>query len=434
MRAYGYVRISRDEDGKKESIDTQRRVLHTFAEEKGIVLVDVLEDNNISGYTMDRPGFNQLKSLILAGSVDLLLVKDLSRIGRHNAKVLLFLDELTDLGIRLVLMNDNYDSSSDDDTILGIKTWYNELYLKDLSKKITTNIRQKQREGLVIVESYGYIKDPTNKNKLLIDESTAPVVRLIFSMYLEGMGCAAIAKKLTQMGITTPSMQKFNRQGFGWKPDWVHKDKWSPTGVKRIITNDAYIGTLRCGVSKLPRMKGKRHRAPKEEHIVHENFMEAIISREDFEAVQTILKQRTKNKQRDGQNQRVHRYAGILKCAECGNGFTTRSRRDKEGNLIRLVYNCTTHYRFGNEYCSGHTIHESTIDEHVFSTLEAILHSGALQLGEIERRIDESAITPDFMVKRRENLQRRIVAKKRRSRIMPASLPEGLSMKRFSRN
>lgn len=78
MRAYGYVRVSRDEDGKKESIDTQRRVLHTFAEEKGIVLVDVLEDNNISGYTMDRPGFNQLKSLIQAGSVDLLLVKDLS--------------------------------------------------------------------------------------------------------------------------------------------------------------------------------------------------------------------------------------------------------------------------------------------------------------------------------------------------------------------
>ena len=412
MRAYGYVRVSRDEDGKKESIDTQRRVLHTFAKEKGIVLVDVLEDNNVSGYTMERPGFNKLKELILAGGVDLLLVKDLSRVGRHNAKVLLFLDELTDAGIRLLLMNDNYDSSSDDDTILGIKTWYNELYLKDLSKKITTNIRQRQREGLVIVESYGYLKAPNDKNKLLIDESTAHIVRLIFSMYLEGMGCTTIARQLTLMGITTPSMQKFHRDGFSWKPDWVHKDKWSPTGVRRIVTNDAYIGTLRCGVSKIPRMKGKRTLAPKDQHIVHENFMEAIISREDFEAAQIILAQRTKNKQRAGQNQRAHRYSGILKCAECGNGFTSRSRRDKDGNLIRIAYNCTTNFRFGKDHCTSHTIHESTVDDLVFGQLETILRSGSLQISEIERRIDEDAKKPDYMAKHRENLIKRIADKK----------------------
>ena len=412
MGAYGYVRVSRDEDGKKESIDTQRRVLHTFAREKGIVLVDVLEDNNVSGYTMEREGFSKLKSLILAGTVDMLIVKDLSRIGRHNAKVLLFLDELTDLGVRLVLMNDNYDSSSDDDTILGIKTWYNELYLKDLSKKITTNMRQRQREGLVIVESYGYLKHPDNKNQLIIDESTAPTVRLIFSMYLEGMGCNTIAKKLTAMGIITPSMQKFNRQGFGWKPDWAHKDKWSPTGVKRIVTNDAYIGTLRCGVSQIPRMKGKRKRTPAEQHIVHENFMEAIISSEDFDAAQAILRQRTQTKQRSGQNQRIHRYSGILKCAECGNGFTVRTRRDKEGRLIRLAYNCTTHYRFGKEYCTSHTIHESSIDDVVFEQAEMILRSGILRIKEIERQIDADSSEPDFMVQHRERLEKRLSDKR----------------------
>lgn len=214
------------------------------------------------------------------------------------------------------------------------------------------------------------------------------------------------------MGITTPSMQKFNRQGFGWKPDWAHKDKWSPTGVKRIITNDVYLGILRCGITNLPRMKGKRKRAPKDQHIVHEDFIEAIISREDFDAAQTILEQRTKSKQRVGQNHKAHRYAGTLTCAECGNGFTVRSRRDKEGNLIRVAYNCTTNFRFGKEYCTGHTIHESTIDEHVFSTLEEILRSGSMQMEEIERRIDEGAKTPDLMEKQRENLERRIAAKK----------------------
>ena len=183
--------MSRDEDGKKESIDTQRRVLHSFAGERNITLIDVLEDNNVSGYTLDRPGFNKLKELIEAGMVDLLLVKDLSRVGRHNAKVLLFLDFLTDMNVRLVLMNDNYDSESDDDTILGIKTWYNELYLKDLSKKITTNMRQRQKEGLVIVESYGYIKSPHDKNKLLIDESAAQIVRLFFLGILRGWAVPA---------------------------------------------------------------------------------------------------------------------------------------------------------------------------------------------------------------------------------------------------
>lgn len=150
MRAYGYVRISRDEDGKKESIETQKKVIIDFAQQNGIDLIDIFEDNNVSGYTFERDGLNKLKELIEDGQVGALVAKDLSRIGRHNAKVLLFLDYLDDKKVRLMLKSDNYDSESDDDTMLGIRAWYNEMYLKDLSKKITANIRQKQKEGLVM--------------------------------------------------------------------------------------------------------------------------------------------------------------------------------------------------------------------------------------------------------------------------------------------
>lgn len=139
MRAYGYVRISRDEDGKKESIDTQKKVVIDFARQNGVELIEVIEDNNVSGYTFEREGLNRLKDLIEDGQVEALFAKDLSRIGRHNAKVLLFLDYLDDKNVRLMLKSDNYDSENDDDTMLGIKAWYNEMYLKDLSKKITAN-------------------------------------------------------------------------------------------------------------------------------------------------------------------------------------------------------------------------------------------------------------------------------------------------------
>lgn len=182
MRAYGYVRISRDEDGKRESIGTQKKVVCDYAKENNIELINVFEDNNISGYSFEREGLQQLMTLIEGKKVDILIAKDLSRIGRHNAKTLLFLDYLDDNGVRLVLLNDNYDSKTDDDTTIGIKTWYNEMYLKDLSRKIKTNMRQKQKEGLVIVPHYGYMKDPINPKKIVIDYEVSETVKLIFKL------------------------------------------------------------------------------------------------------------------------------------------------------------------------------------------------------------------------------------------------------------
>jgi len=159
-------------------------------------------------------------------------------------------------------------------------------------------------------------------------------------------------------------------------------------------------------------MKGKRGRVPEEQHFVHENYIEPIITREDFNEVQAIFRQRTKNHQRTCQNQKVHRYAGLLKCGECGNGFTARRRRDQNGNFVRVSYNCNTYYRFGKEHCSAHGIHEEAIDEVVFDKLEELLHGGSLCIEEIERRIDEESSTPNLMEEHREKLAARIATKK----------------------
>jgi len=159
-------------------------------------------------------------------------------------------------------------------------------------------------------------------------------------------------------------------------------------------------------------MKGKRGRVPKEQHYVHESYMDAIVRREDFDEVQALFTRRAKNNQHTCQNQKVHRYAGLLKCGECGNGFTARRRRDGSGSFVRVAYNCTTYYRFGKGHCSSHSIHEAAIDEVVFGKLAALLRGGTLSIDEIERRIDEEASQPNPIQELRDKLEGRIAAKK----------------------
>jgi len=423
MRAYGYVRISRDEDGKKESIGTQKKVVLDFAQQNGIELVDIFEDNNVSGYTFEREGMNKLKELIEDGKVDTLFAKDLSRLGRHNAKVLLFLNYLDDKNVRLMLKSDNYDSESDDNDLLGIKAWYNEMYLKDISKKITANIRQKQKDGLVIVQHYGYMKDPTDKNKLLIDEEVADTIKLIFRMYTEGYGCNKIAHHLNENGYDTPSVHKMKKFGFGWKPNWTQKDLWYATSVKRILRNDAYIGTLRCGLTKLTKMKGRKVKVPQEEQFVHEDFMPVIINKDDFNMVQELFDKRVDNNVR-AKNQKIHKYAGILKCSDCDKGFVARSRKT-ESKGTTITYVCSTFHKFGSQFCTGHRIMEEDIDEIVLGQMRRLLYSATLRLDDIDKNIEDRLNKKKDYEKQSEQIRIRIHKKEEEIKGYSRQLAQG---------
>lgn len=159
LKAYGYCRLSRDEDRENYgSVDTQIQIINSICEENDFELIEMFIDDNVSGYKFEREALNELKEKIEEGLVDILIAKDLSRIGRHNAKTLLFLEYLEDYNVRLMV--GDYDSDKDTDDVIGIKTWYNEMYVKDISKKIIQNIRMKQKtNGLVVKETYGYLKD-----------------------------------------------------------------------------------------------------------------------------------------------------------------------------------------------------------------------------------------------------------------------------------
>ena len=201
----GYVRLSRDDDKRNYvSIENQKLIINQYAAERNIVIDRWYEDDGVSGYIFDRPGFNQLMS-DLDKDVETVFVKDFSRLGRHNAKVLLLLDEFQEREKHLIVIDDNYDSYNPDDDTIGIKTWYNERYVKDTSKKIRRAIGARQKEGTLMTQPpFGYVRNEKNKEILEIVPKEAEYIKMVFELYLNGSGYRKIANYLTDLGVPTP--------------------------------------------------------------------------------------------------------------------------------------------------------------------------------------------------------------------------------------
>lgn len=217
------------------------------------------------------------------------------------------------------------------------------------------------------------MKDPKDPRKIIIDEDVAWIVREIFRLYTEeGFGVRKIAEYLNEKNIITPSVhkkEKFGRSNAKSDPKYEHL--WYETSVKRILRNDAYIGTLRCGTTQRTMIKGGRRYTAPEEHIVHENFLPPIISKETFDLAQKMFEQR-KNKNVRAKNERIHRYAGLLECGDCGRVFVAKKRSSSQDEYI--VYLCSTYYRYGKEFCTTHKIKETDLDliinEHIMELKE----------------------------------------------------------------
>lgn len=415
MGAYGYVRISRDEDGSKESISSQKDVIKDFADEQGIELVDIIEDNDISGYSYNRPGINRIIELIDEGELDVLLAKDLSRIGRHNAKTLLFVEELKDKGVKLLLKNGNMDEN-----FLGIQTWFNELYVRDISRKTKDALKTKQKNGEVHDPHFGYMKDPDNKGKCIIDEEAAETVRLIFNLYLEGYGCQKIAKYLNKHKVETPAIRKGSR----WKENWDYKHLWHGESVSRILKDDVYIGTVRRGVTKRPKIKSNKliYVAP-EEQYVHEGLIPAIIDKKDFEAANAMFKKRVDNGVK-AKNNVIYKYTGLLKCGECGKNLITTTMRRKEGDI--KAYICLTYHRYGKKYCSLHRVNHDDLDSIVVKELEALYESGLLKMDIIDKSLEQRDLSNRDANKQIDRLQTAINVKKVEIKHYSKQLAQGL--------
>lgn len=345
-----YTRESRDDNEENfETIETQRDLLIDFVEKNSLGKVfRVYMDDNASGSVFNRSGIDQLKEDVLSNRINLLVMKDLSRLGRNNAKTLLFLDFLEEYGIRVITLDGRYDSIKDNDTV-GIETWFNERYIRDISKKIRTNLRFKIVKGEYIGHApFGYKKSVEQRNRLCIDGETAHIVREIYALYKDGFGYSHIANILNNKGYPCPSVKHYHRSKTGL---------WNAIAVRRILCSRVYIGDTVQGISEKVSFKSKKtRRLPQSWWVITENTHEPIISREEFTEIQKIRE--GKSKGTGSHKGKIHLFKDVLFCGRCGSTMHARSRTGRP-----MGYICSSYGKKGKISCTSHYIREDIISK-----------------------------------------------------------------------
>lgn len=361
MRAWLYYRLSRDEDEEMNSLQNQRQILVDYAEQNGCEIVGESFDDNVSGMTFNRKGLGKLEIAVDEGKIDVVLVKDLSRLGRHRTQTELFIDHLRQNNVKVISVTEGIDSfNENDDLLIGFKQIFNDFYAKDISKKVKAGVRQKQKsKGLIESLPLGYKRD-RNTNTVLVDDETAWIVQEVFKLYVDGYGLTTIARTMNERGIKSPEYYQ-RRKLADWKPDISKKYLWVQTSVRRILTNELYIGTMVNHKTVTSKIYKTKTFIPPEEQYRHENFCEPIIDETTWKQAQFLLKERSQINPRSQNGRKLHRYSGLIKCADCGASFVARIRKWDGKEYVE--YTCNSSHRYGKEYCTPHTVRESQLDE-----------------------------------------------------------------------
>ena len=379
MRVWLYARLSNDDDPAQNSLQNQQELCRTFAEKQGWTIVGSSADDNISGMNFSRRGLDVLTAAVQAKQIDAVLVKDLSRLGRHRTQTALFIDFLREKQVRVISVTEGVDTfCEEDDLMIGVRGLMNDYYAKDIGKKIRAGYRQKQKEGLVITPPFGYWKDK-NTGQIKIDTEAAVTVQHIYSLYLQGCGQKEISRRLNVMGRKTPAQLRTERCGKEVRQTHKTRDGqflWTYASVKNVLAEEAYTGVL---VNHRREYLGGKVRPVNEaDWLRHENFYPVIIEKTIWQQVQTRLKQQA----RPAVNNRTkHRYAGLLTCQECGNVFSPMIRCWNGSR--RVEYVCRGYQRNGKGYCSSHRIHEEVLDKAVWSYTEKLREQYAAELKKV---------------------------------------------------
>lgn len=247
MRVWLYARLSNDDDPAQNSLQNQQAICCAFAEKQGWTIAGSAADDNISGMSFSRRGLDTLTATLQVKQIDAVLVKDLSRLGRHRTQTALFIDYLREHQVRVISATEGVDTFRDeDDLIIGIRGLMNDYYAKDIGKKIRTGYRQKQKDGIVITPPFGYWKDK-NTGQIKIDAEAAVTVRHIYSLYLHGCGQKEIARRLNSLGRKTPAQIRAERLGYDSQKPHKTRDGqflWTYASVKNVLAEEAYTGVL----------------------------------------------------------------------------------------------------------------------------------------------------------------------------------------------
>ena len=351
---------------ESNSITSQRELIRAYIQRQpDIELYDIYVDDGFSGSNFERPEFKRMMDDVEAGRVNCIIVKDLSRFGRDYIESGRYIQRIFPaLGVRFIALTDHFDSLCADvgesGIVLPVKNFINDSYCRDISMKVKSQLAVKRKAGeyLAAFAVYGYRKSAEDKNRLTIDDYAAEIVRRIFEWKISGMAMAAIAEKLNALHVLSPREYKKSlglnyRGGFSGGGE----AKWSSSAVKRILTNEVYVGHLLQGKTEKINYKIKKNvEKPKEEWIRVENTHEPIISTSDFEIVQNLLRADGRISPEKGE---VSPFMGLLFCGDCGEQMVRRTSRYRDS--CKIYYICSTKNR--GEGCSRHSIEESRLAE-----------------------------------------------------------------------
>lgn len=427
--ACGYVRLSREDGDREESnsVTGQKDLIRDyFSRHPELLECGMRVDDGFSGSSFERPAFQAMMADVKAGKIDCIVVKDLSRFGRNYLDAGEYIEKIFPfLGIRFIAVNDNYDSLNSnpesDELIIPFKNLINEAYCRDSSIKIRSQLEIKRKRGDFIgsFAVYGYRKDPDDRHRLAVDGFAADVVRDIFRWKLEGVSAADIADRLNKDGILPPVEYK-KQQGMRFNtPFRINaRSLWHATAILRILKNPVYTGVLEQGRNTTPSYKVKRRVArPRGEWSVTEGAHEAVVTPEDFAAVQKVLALDTRT---SPGSSAVELFSGMAACGECGAAMVRKTV--PAGGKKYVYYVCAAHKN--EKTCYTHSIRDSVLEEIVLESLKKQIHD-VISLSELMEMAESVQLQKAGAVKLQERLDRKQAEADRYQRLL-LSLYESL--------
>ena len=395
-----YARLSSEDLGRHNeqsscggTIENQILLVRRYIEAKpDLKLREVFTDNGQTGTNFDRDGWQKLMENVRRGEIDCIVVKDLSRLGRNYIETGDYLEKIFPfLGVRFISVNDSYDSATHakngDSLSIVLKNLINDIYAKDISKKIKTAFEIKQKNGEFIggQAPYGYKKSPSNRHKLVIDEETAPVVRDIFRWKLDGMSNIAIMRRLNSLDVPSPS-NYLHSKGMLSHEKYAKRILWCRDYIGNILRNPVYIGHMAQGKSKSDLNLGiKSKPQPREDWIIVENTHEPIIDLSVFETVGNIVKRQiemshvktscarydyidSRNNNISDRTLQANIFAGLVYCSGCGKTMSRNRSANQRARYARFI--CRGYNLHFAENCKHKTISEIKLQKTIFAAIQ----------------------------------------------------------------
>lgn len=372
--AAGYLRLS-DKDlhldisEQSESIENQKNIILEYEKKNpDVKVVRFFIDDGYTGLNYKRDGYQQMMQWIDEGKINMIITKELSRLGREHADTIrLFKQDFVRKKIRYVAVIDNIDFNGRIEGIdIPFKVLVNDYYSQNLSNTVTKTLRNMQKQGKYVAAftPYGYLKDPEDKHKLIIDPYASKIVKRIYAYYRLGYSIDWICRRLTEEKIPSPGQYKQSFTNFKCPTRLSRPDYWTYSSIWHILKSEIYIGTMvQHKREKIAYNLSDTQKVPENEVIKIPGLVEPIVEKEEWDQVQELMIKKRRTGLGDGSS---NLFAGLIQCGDCKRSLG----RVKDHHYPKRYYRCNTYARMGKEYCSPHKIQEKTLQDIVLQAIK----------------------------------------------------------------